>query len=113
MKIEMHPLASDFRHIMEDEMKNWRCFGYTPDHWRIDDWPRYRNAGPGDVPDKNKVTYFEFSTKDLASAYIVDLALSHAMREIAKKQIRELRKQNRRKTERRTARINKGNPHVL
>lgn len=116
MKVQMHEHAVDFRHIMREEAKNWRLIGYTPDHYRIDDWPRYRDQPPGEAPDdlaKDKIHYYEFSNKADADNYMLDLAISHALREIEKKQKAAIRKQNRRREKDRITRVNKGNPHVL
>ncbi|HLP68338.1 MAG TPA: hypothetical protein VK181_12550 [Rhizobium sp.] len=109
----MHEYATIFRQTMEDEMKNWRVFGYTPDHWRIDDWPRYRDQPLGTSMEDQSIHHYEFSSKDEASAYVVDLAVSRALHEIEKKQKAAIRKKNRRREKDRIARINKGNPHVL
>lgn len=111
MIIAMHEFAVAFRHTLREEMANWRIVGFTPDCYRLDDYPRALQ--PGSKPETSKVTHFEFRTEEEAENYRFDLAASHAMREVAKMQMRKLRAENHKKTQRRVARTNKGNPHVL
>lgn len=117
MNPSLHEHAVDFRHILRNEMKNWRLISFHPGAYRVDDYPRFSNNAvpldPGQPIPEEVVTYYEFSDKIDAENFLFDISASHALREVARLEMKKLRAKNRRKTQRRVAKINKGNPHTL
>lgn len=98
MTANIHPDANEFRHIMQDEAANWRIIGFTPDAWRLDDYPRYttRSHVNGSPKSDYAVTYYEFRTKKEAEDFMLDIAVSHALRvrgALIKKRIAAMKKE--------------------